>query len=127
MKMYSKLLILHADADPFDPDGYIWNDVTVFESASAPNFSKKTIYGKSEGLGVYVIARQVREVPPSNAIADLVVTTSGAPDRLTSPSLLSYTIKVHNKGPDKATDVGLHDGQSGHANLDVRRTESGKV
>ena len=115
--VFKKLLILHADTDPFDPDGYVWNDVTMFESASAPNFTKKTIYGKSEGLGIYVIAKQVREVPPSNAIADLVVTTSGAVDRLTSPSLISYTIKVHNKGPDNATDVGLSDGQSGHADL----------
>ena len=124
--VFKKLLILHADTDPFDPDGYVWNDVTVFESASAPNFSKKTIYGKSDGLGIYVIAKQVREVPPGNAIADLVVTTSGAPDRLTSPSLISYLIKVHNKGPDNATDVGLDDQQSGHADLVSVEPSQGK-
>ncbi len=79
-----------------------------------------------KGSGIYVIAHQVRDVPPSNAIADLVVTTSAETDRLTSPSPIRYTIKVHNKGPDKATDVGLHDGQSGHANLVSVEPSQGK-
>lgn len=115
---FQKLRIFRVDNDPFDPDSYVWVDVTLLKSSTAPpSFSTKTIYGQSEGLGIYVIAKLVREVPPSTAVADLVVTTSGLADRITAPSLISYTIKVLNQGPDNASDVGLWDGVAGPADL----------
>ena len=124
--VFKKLRIFHVDYDPYDPDAYIWRDVTVLESATeSPRFSTKTIYGTSESLGVFVIAKLVREVA-NNAIADLVVTTSGAADRLTAPSLITYTIKVHNQGPDNATDVALWDGQAGSADLVSVEPSQGK-
>lgn len=124
---FKKLRILRTDEDPFDPDGLIWSDVTLRNSAkSAPSFSTKTIYGKSEGLGVYVIAKLVREVPPSTAVADLIVTINGGPDQLTAPSLISYTIKVLNQGPDNATDVGAWDEIAGPVDLASVEPSQGK-
>lgn len=115
---FNKLRIFQVDKDPFDPDGHVWSDVTLLNSAkSAPSFSTKTIYGQSEGLGVYVIAKLVREVPPSTGKADLVVTTDRLVSRLTAPSLISYTIKVLNQGPDIANDIGVWDALSGPVNL----------
>ena len=115
---FQKLRIFRVDNDPFDPDGYVWVDVTLLQSSTAPpNFSTKTIYGQSEGLGTFVIAKLIREVSPSAAIADLVVTTSGVADRITAPDLITYTIKVVNQGPDNASDVGVWDGVAGPVNL----------
>lgn len=116
--VFQKLRIFHVDNDPFDPDGHVWVDVTVPKSATtSASFSTKTIYGQAEGLGIFVIAKLVREVPPSTAIADLVVTTTGVTDRIAAPNLISYTIKVVNKGPDNASDVGLWDSVAGPVNL----------
>jgi len=124
---FKKLRIFQVDDDPFDPDGQVWNDVTVQNSSkSAPSFSTKTIYGESEGLGVYVIAKLVREVPPNTAIADLVVTTNVAADQLTAPSLISYTIKVLNQGPDNATGVGVWDEIAGPVDLASVEPSQGK-
>lgn len=124
---FKKLRIFHLDKDPYDPDGFVWIDVTLSKSETAsPSFSTRTIYAQSEGLGIYVIAKLVREVPPNTSIADLVVTTSGVADRITAPGLISYTIKVFNQGPDNASDVGLWDGLSGHANLVSAEPSQGK-
>jgi len=124
---FRKLRVFQVDTDPFDPDGLVWVDVTLLNSAKyVPSFSSKTIYGESEGLGVFVIAKLVREVPPSTTTADLVVTTNGAADRLTAPSLISYTIKVFNKGPDDATDVGVWDSVSGPVKLVSFKASQGK-
>lgn len=124
---FKKLRIFQVDDDPFDPDGHVWSDVTLLNSAkSASSFSTKTIYGESEGLGVYVIARLVREVPPNTATADLVVTTNSAADRLTAPSLISYTIKVLNQGPDVANDIGVCDTVSGPVTLVSVEPSQGK-
>jgi len=116
--VFQKLRIFHVDNDPFDPDGHVWVDVTVPKSATtSASFSAKIIYGQAEGLGIFVIARLVREVPPSKAIADLVVTTTGVTDRIRAPHLINYTIKVVNKGPDDASEVGLWDSVAGPVNL----------
>lgn len=115
---FQKLRIFRVDNDPFDPDGFVWLDVTVSKSSTEPpSFSTKTIYGQSEGLGTYVIAKLVREVPPTSAIADLIVTTNGMAERITAPGLISYRIKVLNQGPHAASDIGLWDSVAGPANL----------
>jgi hypothetical protein len=124
---FNKLRIFQVDKDPFDPDGHVWNDVTLLNSAkSPPSFSTKTIYGQSGGLGVYVIAKLVREVPPSTAKADLIVTTDVSADTLTAPSLISYTIRVLNQGPDIANDIGVWDALSGPVNLVSVEPSQGK-
>jgi uncharacterized repeat protein (TIGR01451 family) len=73
-----------------------------------------------------VIAKQTQAATLSRALVDLAVTTSGVADRITAPSLISYTIKVFNKGPDNATDVGLFDGLSGQAGLVSVESSQGK-
>jgi uncharacterized repeat protein (TIGR01451 family) len=125
--VFQKLRIFHVDNDPFDPDAYVWIDVTLLKSSTnPPSFSTKTIYGQSEGLGTYVIAKLIREVPPSAAIADLVVTTSGVADRITAPNLINYTIKVFNQGPDTASNIGLWDSVAGPAALVSVQPSQGK-
>jgi hypothetical protein len=124
---FQKLRIFRVDNDPFDPDGYVWVDVTLLKSSTAPpSFSTKTIYGQSEGLGIYVVAKLIREVPPNAAIADLVVTTSGVPDHITAPNLISYTIKVFNQGPDSVIDIGIWDSFAGPAYLVSVEPSQGK-
>ncbi|HET6975525.1 MAG TPA: Ig-like domain-containing protein [Pyrinomonadaceae bacterium] len=124
---FKKLRILHVDSDPYDPDGLVWVDVTVLNSpATSPSFSTKTICGESETLGVYVIAKQAEAVSRSRTTADLVVTSSNLADRITAPTLINYTIKVFNQGPDNATDVGLFDGLSGQAGLVSAEPSQGK-
>jgi uncharacterized repeat protein (TIGR01451 family) len=124
---FKKLRIFQAQADPFDPDGVVWSDVTLRNSTtSVPSFSTKTIYGKSEGLGVYVIAKLVREVPPSMTTADLIVTINGGTDQLTAPNLVSYTIKVLNQGPDEATNVRAWDQIAGPVDLASVEPSQGK-
>ena len=124
---FKKLRIFQVDKDPFDPDGHVWNDVTLLNSTkSVPSFSTKTIYGQSGGLGIYVIAKLVREVPPSTAKADLIVTTDVSADQLTAPSLISYTIKVLNQGPDMANDIGVWDAISGPVNPVSVKPSQGK-
>lgn len=122
---FKKLRIFHLETDLYDPDGSIWVDETVLKSDTAsPNFSTKTIYAESEMLGVYVIAKQVQGI--SSGKADIVVTTTGVADSITAPTLISYTIKVFNQGPDNATDIGLFDGLSGGAVLVSAEPSQGK-
>jgi uncharacterized repeat protein (TIGR01451 family) len=124
--MYSTK-IFGVDNGPFDPDAYVWVDVTLSKSSTtAPSFSTKIIYGQSEGLGTYMIAKLVRQVPPYTGSADLVVTTSGVVDRRTGPALITYTIKVLNQGPDDAGDVGLWDSVAGPADLVSVQPSQGK-
>ena len=126
-EVFKKLRIFHAWPDHYDPDAFVWVDVTLSQSSTAPpSFSTKTIYGQSEGLGVYVIARFVREVPPNSGIADLVVTTTDVVDTITAPTLATYTIKVLNQGPDSATNIGVHVSHGGPAMLESAESSQGK-
>jgi uncharacterized repeat protein (TIGR01451 family) len=96
----------------------LWRDVTVLDfDQVSPVFPARTILAQSESLGVYVLAQLAPDAPPNKSSADLVVSIHGAPDRLTSPSLISYTIKVLNRGPDNATDIAVWDGLAHDANL----------
>lgn len=123
---FKKLRIFHVDTDPYDPDGLVWVDVTVLNSASdSPSFATKVISGKSEGLGIYVIAKLVREAAKTET-ADLIVTTKLDVDRVTAPDLISYTINVLNKGPDNATDVGVWDQIAGPVDLASVEPSQGK-
>ncbi|MGH9969248.1 MAG: Ig-like domain-containing protein [Pyrinomonadaceae bacterium] len=108
---FKNLRIFHAEPDTFDPDSPVWVDRTILSAeADSPNFSTGAINASSEELGVFVIARLVREVPPSTAVADLAVTCNGSADQVTAPNNVTYTVKVTNKGPQTATNIGVIDG-----------------
>ena len=125
--VFKKLRIFHAWPDEYDPDGIVWADVTLSRSSmESPSFSTKTIYGQSEGLGVYVIAKLVKEVPPNTSKADLVVTATDVSDTITAPTLATYTINVLNQGPDSATRIGVFVGHSGPAMLESAEASQGK-
>lgn len=125
--VFNKLRIFHLIDDPFDPDGFVWDDVTLLKSSTdPPSFTTKTIYGRSEGLGTYVIAKLIREVPPSTAIADLVVTTNGIADRVTAPNIISYTITVFNQGPDTANEIRIWDSFAGPSELVSFQSSQGR-
>lgn len=125
---FKKLRIFHVDKDPFDPDSFVWVDVTVLNSAtSSPDFSAKSLWGKSESLGVYIVGKLMREVPqPTAETADLVVTTRVVADRVTAPTLISYTINVLNQGPDNANGVGIWDEIAGPVDLASVEPSQGK-
>jgi uncharacterized repeat protein (TIGR01451 family) len=107
------LRIFHAEPDTFDPDTPMWVDRTIISpEAPAPDFSGKTIHATSYELGVFVIAKLVQNISPSTAVADLAVTCTGSPGTVTSPSNITYLVKVINNGPQVATDVGLINGLS---------------
>ena len=126
-EVFKKLRIFHAWPDIYDPDGFVWVDATLSQSPTAsPSFSTKTMYGQSEGLGVWVIAKLVKEVPPNTNKADLVVTTSDVTDTVTAPTLATYTIKVLNQGPDSATNIGVFVAHSGPAMLESAEASQGK-
>jgi uncharacterized repeat protein (TIGR01451 family) len=113
-EIFRKLRIFHAEPDTFDPESPVWKDRTLLNPTDGtPNFATKTLLASSEELGVFVIGKLVREIPPSTAAADLSVTCEAASDRVTAPSPLSYTVKVTNKGPDTASDIGLIDSLAG--------------
>src|SRR5215203_2041897 len=113
-EIFRKLRIFHAEPDTFDPESRIWKDRTLLNATDGtPNFATKSLLASSEELGVFVIGKLVREIPPSSAAADLSVKCEAASDRVTAPSSLSYTVKVTNKGPDTANDIGLIDSLAG--------------
>jgi uncharacterized repeat protein (TIGR01451 family) len=104
---FNNLRIFHAEPDTFDPDSPVWIDRTARpEDAPAPSFSNKTINAGTEELGVFVIARLLQKIPPSTAVADLVVAATASPESVTVPSNVTYKVTVTNKGPEPATNVG---------------------
>ncbi len=113
-EIFRKLRIFHAESDTFDPESHVWKDRTLLNATDGtPNFATKSLRASSEELGVFVIGKLVREIPPSNAVADLSVECEAASDRVTAPSPLGYTVKVTNKGPDTANDIRLIDSLAG--------------
>lgn len=110
---FRSLRIFHAEPDTFDPDNPMWVDRTIRSPENpAPNFSDKTIHATSDELGVFVIARRLRNMPADTAIADVAVTCKSSPESVTSPNTITYVLKVTNNGPGAATEVGLVNGLS---------------
>lgn len=105
----------------------VWRDVTVLDfDKTSPVFPARVILAQSQSFGVYVIAMLASDSLLNKTSADLVVTIHGAPDRLTSPSPISYTVKVLNRGPDDATDVALWDRVAHDAKLVSAEPSQGK-
>jgi uncharacterized repeat protein (TIGR01451 family) len=117
---FRNLRIFHAEPDTYDPDAPVWVDRTILSPEDpAADFSNKMIQASCYDLGLFVIGRLVQKVPPSTAVADLVVSSSAANDTVVSPNNVSFTVKVTNQGPQKATDVGLVDGLSAGAIVSI--------
>ena len=58
--------------------------------------------------------------------ADLMVTCESALDSVQAPNPISYTVKVVNKGPDVASDIGLIDSLSGPVSFQSWEPSQGK-
>lgn len=114
---FKKLRVFHAERDTFDPENLVWKDRTILGSAEqageAPNFSKRSLYASSDKLGVFVIGKLVREVQTNSATADLSVSCEAALERVTAPTPITFTLRVLNKGPDTANDIGVIDSLAG--------------
>jgi uncharacterized repeat protein (TIGR01451 family) len=109
-EVFDNLRIFHAQPDTFDPDSPMWVDATILPpEEAAPNFGVRTVNARSDDLGVFVIGKLVQKNPVKAGVADLVVTCNDSPDPVVSPNDFSYTVKVLNRGPQTATEVGLVD------------------
>src|SRR5262249_37638584 len=104
---FNRLRVLHLQQPPYDPDGKFWEDRTVLTSNKSPDVSTKTINAETFDLGFFVVAKLVEEPPGTPALADLEVSYLGSTDQLTSPTLITHTIKIFNKGPSTANEVGM--------------------
>jgi hypothetical protein len=105
---FNNLRVMHVEPDEFDPDSFVWIDRTAASEHHAParDFRQRTIVGHSEELdgGVFMVARMVRKL---EANADLEVTAKGVPQSVQMPATLGLTVKIENRGPQVATDVGV--------------------
>ena len=114
-QVFQKLRIFHIEPDTYDPKSPVWRDRTLLAPADrAPDFSSKAINASTEDLGVFVIARLTKEIASNTAKADLEVAYTTTVDNQISPAPIVYALKVSNKGPDRANEVGLVDSLSGH-------------
>ncbi|HSE24108.1 MAG TPA: Ig-like domain-containing protein [Pyrinomonadaceae bacterium] len=108
-QVFKTLRILHAEQDNFDPDAAVWVDRTAaLPKASGPDFTQRKLYAYSDELelGVYVIARQIENVPANTAEADLEVVTDDSFEPVTLPADLTFKTTIRNRGPNVATDAG---------------------
>lgn len=104
---FNRLRVLHVEHGPYDPESGFWEDRTVLTGNRSPDLSTKTINAESFDLGFFVVAKLVEEPPKPHGLADLVVSYLDSTDQLTSPTLITHTIKITNKGPSTANEVGM--------------------
>lgn len=124
---FRRLRIFHAERDTFDPESPVWKDRTLLAAADQkPNFATRSINATTDDLGVFVIAKLVREIPPSAATADLSVTCEAVSERVTAPDTITYTVKVTNYGPNTASDIGLINSLAGSATFISSEPSQGK-
>jgi hypothetical protein len=106
---FNRLRVFHFEQHPYDPEDKDWKDRTVLTGDKSPDFSTKTINAESFDLGFFVVANLVEEPRKTHGLADLEVSYLGSTDQLTSPTLITHTIKIINKGPSSANEVGMVD------------------
>jgi hypothetical protein len=111
---FDRLGVFHIQQDPYDPEAKVWEERTVLTSNRSPDLSTKTINAESADLGIFVVAKLVEEPPKAHGLADLEVSYLGSTDQLTSPSLITHTIKIINKGPSTANEVRMVDSMAGY-------------
>lgn len=124
---FRRIRIFHAEPDTFDPESPVWVDLTLLDKGDGSyNFASKIIRASSYTLGVFVIGKQVHDVPVISGTADLIVTCESALDRVQAPNSIGYTVKVVNKGPDIASNVGLIDSLTGPVSFQSWEPSQGK-
>jgi hypothetical protein len=111
---FNRLRVFHLEQPPYDPEGKFWEDRTVLTSNRSPDFSTKTINAETFDLGFFVVAQLVEKTSVVPGLADLVVSYLERTDQLTSPTLITHTIKIINKGPSTANEVGVVDSMAGY-------------
>lgn len=122
---FNSLKIFEAEPDPFDPERPIWVDATIVSPDSpAPNFSNKTLSGRTDRLGVFVIGKLAQTVPPA-AVANLRLSSSDSPDPVRAGNNLTYTVTVTNDGPQTATEVAFKNPISPDVDLISATTSQG--
>jgi hypothetical protein len=112
---FNRLRVFQIEQDPYDPDDTelkFWADRTVLTNNKPLDFSMRTINAESADLGFFVVAKLVEE--PPKTLADLELSYLVNTDQITSPSLITHTIKIINKGPSTANQVGMVDSMAGH-------------
>jgi len=77
----------------------------------APDFANRNIYARVNNVGPFVITTYTAP-PPNTNVADLSVSISDSVDPVTGGNHLTYTVNVHNNGPNAATEAVLRDGLS---------------
>lgn len=111
---FNRLRVFQIEQHPYDPEDKAWKDRTVLTGNKAPDFSTKTINAESFDLGFFVVANPVEEPRKTHGLADLEVSYLGSTDQLTSPTLITHTIKIINKGPSTANEVRVVDSMAGY-------------
>lgn len=131
MTTFSKLRVLHLEADELSPSGWAWVDRTalpgnldrryaplISESRyerAVPNFTAKTIGALVDKLGLFVIAT-LDETPQTPApFTNIVIDADGSPNPVKGDGELTYTVKVINNGPKEAGEVDLQ----GELDMDI--------
>lgn len=106
---FDNLRILHVEPDSLNPTRPSLVDRTILTpEVPSPDFTNKKISARVTGLGTFVITSY--SAPPANAMADLSVAVSHAPETVAAGSNLIYTVTVTNNGPQAANGVMFRDG-----------------
>lgn len=117
-EMFDEVRIFHAEMDSFNPARAMWVDRTILASdAPAPDFAGKTISARVDAVGPFVIGMRTATQSPAANVAELAVSSSGAPDPVNAGADLTYMLNVTNNGPQTATGIALINGLSPDVNF----------
>ena len=120
-EIFDQLRILHPDFDPVEPKVPAWVDATVDGNSSnirkllsesaikerLPDFKTKTLHAFSRtGSNVFVVALKDPAKARDSFTADLEL-TGVAPPKVIEGALVTYRLKITNRGPDTATGIFL--------------------
>jgi uncharacterized repeat protein (TIGR01451 family) len=123
--VFNSLRVLHLVPDDFDLEVGRYVDVTVLSPGTPPpDFANRTINARAEGLGRFVLATK-QSVPPNTDIADLSVTVADSSNSVTLGNDLTYTITLHNAGPQTADEVILKNSLPSQSNFVSVNTTAG--
>jgi uncharacterized repeat protein (TIGR01451 family) len=123
--VFNSLRVLHLVPDEFDLEVGRYVDTTVLSPGTpAPDFANRTISARADGLGQFVLATK-ESVPPNTDIADLSVTVADSSNSVTLGNDLTYTITLHNAGPQTADEVMLKNSLPAQSNFVSVNTTTG--
>lgn len=120
-EIFDQLRILHPLFDPVEPEEPAWVDATLdFNSSDIrnllsesdikrrlPDFKTKTLHAFSRtGSNIFVVALRDPSKARDSFTADLEL-TGVAPPHVIEGAVVTYRLKITNKGPDTATGIFL--------------------